>query len=264
MNPLLTIRSVAVSYRVDGKQVPALSAVSLDVLPRQAVGLLGESGSGKSTLASTLLFCLPTGASASGFINFAGISLLTAPEAELRKIRGAGISYIAQDPAEALSPVLAVGEQISDVLRAHRNMSRHQRRIVVDEALREVGLDPQMYHAYPHQLSGGQRQRVAIAQALICRPALLIADEPTTALDPTTQADILTLIKRLRLQYGMALLLISHDPSVMAEMVEYAYVIRRGEIVEHGAVDDVLNASRNEYTRSLVDATPRLAYSNAV
>jgi ABC-type glutathione transport system ATPase component len=264
MNPLLTVRNVAVSYRVDGKQLPALSAVSLDVLPRQAVGLLGESGSGKSTLASTLLLCLPTGASASGFINFAGMSLLTASTRELRKVRGAGISYIAQDPAEALSPVLPVGEQIGDVLRAHKKMTRCKRRTTVDEALREVELEAQMYHAYPHQLSGGQRQRVAIAQALICRPALLIADEPTTALDPTTQADILALIKRLRVQYGMALLLISHDPGVMAEMVEYAYVIRRGEIVEHGSVDDVLIASNNEYTRSLVDATPRLAYFNAV
>jgi peptide/nickel transport system ATP-binding protein len=264
MNPLLTVRNLAVSYRVDGRQVPALCAVSLDVLSRQAVGLLGESGSGKSTLASTLLLCLANGARTSGFINFAGISLLTASARELRKVRGAGISYIAQDPSEALSPVLPVGEQIADVLRAHKKMTRRERRAAVEEALREVGLEAQMYEAYPHQLSGGQRQRVGIAQALICRPALLIADEPTTALDPTTQADILALIKRFRAQYSMALLLISHDPGVMAEMVEYAYVIRRGEIVEHGSVDDVLTASRNEYTKSLVDATPRLAYLNAV
>jgi ABC-type glutathione transport system ATPase component len=263
MMPLLTVRDLRVSYRL-AQKIIALNAVSLDIMPQQAVGLLGESGCGKSTLASTLVGCLPEQASASGIINFAGLALLTARESQLRKIRGARISYIAQDPLEALSPVLKVGEQIADVLRAHQNIDRRSRRAAVDHALDEVGLDPELYDAYPHQLSGGQRQRIAIAQALICRPELVIADEPTTALDTTTQADILALIKRLREQYGLALLLISHDPAVVLEMVEYVYVMRAGEIVEQGEATKLLNMARAEYTRSLLDSTPRLAYTNAL
>ena len=262
MMPLLTVRNLRVSYR-GAQEIVALNAVSLDIASQQAVGLLGESGSGKSTLASTLLGCLAPGASASGIINFAGLSLLTANERDLQKIRGVRISYIAQEPAEALSPVLRVGEQITDVLRAHSDVDRRTRRAAVDQALDEVGLSRELYDAYPHQLSGGQRQRIAIAQALICRPSLLIADEPTTALDTTTQADILKLIRRLRVQHGMAMLLISHDPAVVAEMVDYVYILRAGEVVEEGNAADVLSVPQSEYARSLLDATPRLAYTHA-
>jgi len=262
MVALLTARDVRVSYRAGSDEIAALKGVSLDILPRQAVGILGESGSGKSTLGATLLSSVPHNASASGIINFAGISLLTASARELRKIRGVRISYIAQDPAEALCPVLPVGEQIKDVLTAHKTASSADSRATVDAILREVGLGA-LYDAYPHQISGGQRQRVAIAQALVCEPELLIADEPTTALDATTQADILKLIRRMCAQHGMAMVLISHDPAVMAEMVEYVYVMRGGEIVEHGTAETVLNAPQSEYTRSLLDATPRLAYTNA-
>jgi ABC-type glutathione transport system ATPase component len=263
MSELLTTRELRVSYRVGREEIAALRGVSLDILAGQAVGLLGESGSGKSTLGATLLAFVPVTARASGIINFAGSSLLTASEREVRKIRGARISYIAQDPAQSLSPVLRVGEQIADVLRAHQNINRRQCRENVEAALKEVALDAALYDAYPHQLSGGQRQRVAIAQALICRPSLLIADEPTTALDPTTQAEILDLIKRLRAQHGMAMLLISHDPAVLSEMVDYVYVLQYGEVVEHGPAEMVLNAPSSPYTRSLLDATPRLAFDHA-
>ena len=263
MNPLLIVRDLRVAYPGGRDRVPALQGVSIEIAEQQAVGLLGESGSGKSTLGATLLGWVAHGASASGIINFAGISLLTASEGELRKVRGARISYIAQDPAQALSPVLRVGEQITDVLRAHTNMGRRERRAMVDDALREVGLDAALYDAYPHELSGGQRQRVAIAQALVCRPELLIADEPTTALDSTTQAEILALIRRLRREHGMAMLLISHDPAVLIEMVDYVYVLRQGEIAEHGTSNEVLNTPGSDYTRALLDATPRLAFNDA-
>jgi peptide/nickel transport system ATP-binding protein len=263
MTSLLTARDVSVRYRVAGDPIAALRSVSIEIQPQQSVGLLGESGSGKSTLAATLLGSTARGASSSGIISFSGFSLLEATEADLRKIRGARISYIAQDPAQALSPVLKVGEQIADLLRAHTSMNRGARKAAVIEALHEVGLDAQMYHAYPHQLSGGQRQRVAIAQALVCRPELLIADEPTTALDATTQADILRVISTLQSRHGMALLLISHDPAVMAEMVDYVYVLRNGEVVEHGAAHEVLNHPASIYTRSLLEATPGLAFHDA-
>jgi ABC-type glutathione transport system ATPase component len=265
MDRLLTIRDLHVTYTVAGGGVQALKGLNLHVSRAQAIGLLGESGSGKSTLTACILNLLPNSARASGEVLLDGADLLKMPERQLRSIRGARIAHVWQDPSQALSPVLKVGDQIADVMRAHQQIGWEECRRLVEQVLRDVGLADvdRIQRAYPHQLSGGQRQRVAIAQALICRPTLLLADEPTTALDTTTQAEILALIKGLRQKYRMALLLISHDPAVIAEMVDYVYVLRAGSVVEHGPTDRVMSAPESNYTRSLIEAVAGFGYTHA-
>ncbi len=202
---------------------------SIDVRPAEVVGLIGESGSGKSTLAAAMLRLLPAhGECIQGSVLFDDRDLLTMDEPALRRVRGAQVSLIAQDPATALNPVIKVGEQISEVLRAHLAMTRRERKTYVKELLREVGFDDpeRVYAAYPHQLSGGQRQRVVIAQAVACRPALVIADEPTSKLDSPLQAQILALMAGIIRRHGTALLLITHDPALLAGFADRVVVTR--------------------------------------
>jgi oligopeptide/dipeptide ABC transporter ATP-binding protein len=239
----------------NGTPVPALVDASIALGPGEVVGVIGESGSGKSTLAAAMLRLLPPHAEyCTGSILFHGQDLLTMDELALRKVRGARISLIPQDPATSLNPVIRVGEQISEVLRAHLAMNRRERKSHVKGLLREVGFDDpeRVYAAYPHQLSGGQRQRVVIAQAMACRPALVIADEPTSKLDSVLQVQILTLMSDLVRQHRTALLLITHDPSLLAGFADRIAVMYAGRIVEQGSTEDILRRPLHPYTQGLV------------
>ncbi|HUO15063.1 MAG TPA: ABC transporter ATP-binding protein [Verrucomicrobiae bacterium] len=233
---LAEIRGLTVTYApTDGPRVVALDNVSLDVFSGDVIGIVGESGSGKSTLAASLLRLLPAGATYQGSIQFGDHDLLAMKESEMRTLRGAQISLIPQDPAICLNPVIRVGDQIAEVLRAHRIISRAERKQRVRQLLEEVCLDAErLCLAYPHELSGGQRQRVVIAQAVACRPALIIADEATSKLDATVQAEILELLSNIQRRHGTAMILITHDPAIVAGFCNRVVVMHAGRIVEQG------------------------------
>jgi oligopeptide/dipeptide ABC transporter ATP-binding protein len=245
---LAQVRELAVTYSSeDGNPICALDGISIDIRAGEVVGILGESGCGKSTLASALQRLLaPNARCEAGTILIGGRDLLNLPEGELRSIRGRVISLIPQDPALALNPVITAGLQVGEVLRAHLPLDSQQRRAQVMELLREVGFDrpEEIYSAYPHQLSGGQRQRIAIAQAVACRPALLIADEPTSKLDAT--------LSRIRQQHGTAILAISHDPTLFAGFADRIAVMYAGRIVEVGSSTEIFARPLHPYTQGLV------------
>jgi len=258
---LARVDSLSVTYLPDSDQpVRALDHASLEIRPGELVGILGESGSGKSTLAAALLRLLPTDARYdSGTIRFRDRDLLSLSESALRRIRGAEIALIPQDPALALNPVIRVGDQIAEVLRAHVHMTRRDRRTRVEELLAEVGFDQprQIYTAYPHQLSGGQRQRVVIAQAVACRPQLVIADEATSKLDASLQAEIIALMREISQRHRMAFIVISHDPTVLAGFVDRIAVMYAGRIVEEGRTEDIFRRPLHPYTQALVRLSAR-------
>ena len=258
---LVRICGLTITYSpVGSRAVRALDRASIEIQPAEVTGILGESGSGKSTLASALVRLLPPYAQYdSGSILFQGRDLLMLAEAELCKLRGTGISLIPQDPAVSLNPVIKIGEQIAEVMRAHLPTNAKQRRNRVEELLREVGFDQpqQIYAAYPHQLSGGQRQRVVIAQAIACRPALVIADEPTSKLDAPLQSEILALMSEIRRRHGTALLVISHDPTIFAGFADRIAVMYAGRIVEEGSTKDIFRKPLHPYTQALVSLSTR-------
>jgi peptide/nickel transport system ATP-binding protein len=258
---LALVHRLSVTYWPDSDQpVHALDQASLEIRPGELVGILGESGSGKSTLASALLRLLPGEARYdNGTIRFRGRDLLALPESALRRIRGAEIALIPQDPALALNPVIRIGDQIAEVLRAHVRMMLRDRRTRVEELLAEVGFDTprQIYHAYPHQLSGGQRQRVLIAQAVACRPQLVIADEATSKLDASLQAEIIALMREIGQRHRMAFVVISHDPTVLAAFVDRIAVMYAGRIVEEGRTEDIFRRPLHPYTQALVRLSAR-------
>ena len=258
MESLLEVRDLSVLYGRDGRwPVIALNDVSFEIAPGEAVGLLGESGCGKTTLGLTLLHLLPkTARVRCGSVTFLGLDLLTLAEGELQKIRGPWISMVYQEPGAALNPVIRVGDQISEVLRAHGPLSSAHAKEDAKMLLTRVGFaaDSGISEAYPHQLSGGQKQRVVIAQAIACRPALIIADEPTTTLDAVNQTEILALLKAIRSELRMALLLISHDPNVLESMVDRILVMYAGRLVEEGPTYYVMQRPLHPYTRGLLHA----------
>ena len=258
------VRDLAVTYHPeDGEPIRALDGLSIKVRSGEIIGILGESGCGKSTLASALLQLLaPRAKCEGGTILVRGRDLLNLSERELRAIRGREISLIPQDPSLSLNPVMTAGSQVDEVLRAHLPLKARQRRERVTELLREVGFDQpaEIYSAYPHQLSGGQRQRIAIAQAVACRPALLIADEPTSKLDATLQAEIFVLLSQIRQQHGAAILVISHDPALFAGFADRIAVMYAGRIVEVGSSADIFARPLHPYTQALV----RIAASSVV
>jgi ABC-type glutathione transport system ATPase component len=216
--PLVQVRNLSVRYVPEsGAAVHALDSIDLDILSGEIAGIMGESGSGKSTLTAALIRLLPTNAEFSGSLLVEGENLLAAQEAELRGMRGVKIALIPQDPAVSLNPVIRVGEQISEVLRAHLRLNRKQRNQRVQELLAEVGFDDahRIADSYPHQLSGGQLQRIVIAQAIACRPSLIIADEPTSKLDSELQGQILELLRDIVRRHASALPLITHDPAIL-------------------------------------------------
>jgi oligopeptide/dipeptide ABC transporter ATP-binding protein len=258
------VRELTVTYFPEnGEPIRALDGVSIEVRPGEIVGILGESGSGKSTLASALLRLLaPHAKCEGGTIPIRGRDLLNLSERELRAIRGREISLIPQDPALSLNPVMTAGSQVDEVLRAHLPLTAQQRRERVMELFREVGFDhpEEIYSAYPHQLSGGQRQRIAIAQAVACRPTLLIADEPTSKLDATLQTEIVALLSQIRRQHGTAILVISHDPTLFAGFADRIAVMYAGRIVEVGSSAEIFGRPLHPYTQALV----RIAASSVV
>jgi len=263
MEGLLQVRDLHVHYvgRSSKNRVPAIRGVDFEIAHGQAVGILGESGCGKSTLALAVVALLPLGGLVTrGSVRFRGRELVGLPDGELCSIRGAEIELIHQDPALVLHPVLRVDRQVSDVLRAHRPWDRSRCEREAHDILRRVGLaGTRVFRAYPHQLSGGQRQRVVIGQAVACTPKLVIADEPTSSLDSTTQAEILELLGQMRKELNVALLLISHDPGVLAELCDYVFVMYAGRIVEEGRLVDVYRMPLHPYTRALLQSRVRPA-----
>ena len=249
---LLRIRQLEVT--LGGRQ--ALAGIDLAVDPGEIVGLVGESGSGKTVCALSVLGLLPPGARLQGEIRFAGRDLLAADEASLRRIRGREAGIVFQEPMTALNPLLRIGDHVAEALRAHRAISRAEAGRTAGQLLARVGLPPARVNPdrYPHELSGGQRQRVMIAAAMALKPRLLIADEPTTALDVTTQARILRLLQRLVREDGASLLLISHDLGVVAGMADRVVILRAGRVVDQGPCPDLLRAPRHAYAQALVRA----------
>ena len=259
---MLEIKDLSVIYETDLETVYAVNGVTLSLEKGATLGLVGETGAGKTTLALTLMRLLPerTGKVTSGSITFEGENVVELPEANMRKIRGDKIAMIFQDPMTSLNPVLTVGEQIAEALYVHNDSGRSKEEIEarVDETLTLVGIPPARKHEYPHQFSGGMRQRVVIAIALSCEPDLLIADEPTTALDVTIQKQIIDLLKFVRTSRGMSLLLITHNFGIISELCERVLVMFRGKIVEQGRCADVLNNPQHPYTKALIGCIPRL------
>jgi oligopeptide/dipeptide ABC transporter ATP-binding protein len=253
----LQIRGLSVAYSFgEGDPLRALDGVRLELAAGEALGILGESGCGKSTLANAVLRLLPLQAKfESGEILFCSRDLLKLPESELRTVRGRKISLIPQDPALSLNPVMAVGSQITEVLRAHLPLSAKERRERVKELLREVGFDAPdtIYGSYPHQLSGGQRQRIVIAQAVACRPALIIADEPTSKLDASLRAEIIGLLAKIRLEHGTSILIITHDPVILAGFADRVAVMYAGKFVEIGSCSEIFRRPLHPYTEALVN-----------
>ncbi|MET0485666.1 MAG: ABC transporter ATP-binding protein [Candidatus Rokuibacteriota bacterium] len=261
MSPLLSVRDLSVSFVVEGGEVEAVRHISFDIERGESVALVGESGSGKSVTALSVMQLLPypKARHPSGHILLHEQELVGASEATMRQVRGNRIAMIFQEPMTSLNPLHTIDKQVNEVLRVHKGLSRAAARARTLELLRLVGLPEaeRRLDAYPHQLSGGQRQRVMIAMALANEPDLLIADEPTTALDVTIQAQILTLLKDLQTRFDMALLLITHDLAVVRRMAERVYVMSRGEIVEAGATRRIFAAPTHSYTQHLLAAEPR-------
>ena len=253
--PLLSIRDLNIAFGPN----PAAKSVSFDIAPGETVALVGESGSGKSVTALSILKLLPPAAALSGTIDFKGNNLLTVPDADLRAVRGNDISMIFQEPMTSLNPLHTIGKQVGEVLAIHKGLRNNAARARTVELLEQVGIpDPaSRLGAFPHQLSGGQRQRVMIAMALANEPDLLVADEPTTALDVTVQAQILLLLKQLQQRHGMAMLFITHDLGIVRRIADRVCVMTKGEIVETGPVAEVFDSPQHAYTRRLLAAQPK-------
>ena len=254
---LLSVRDLTVHFPTDTGVLRAVDGVSFDLAPGEILGIVGESGSGKSATGSAILGLIDaTGSRVGGSVRFEGRELVGLPNARMREIRGQSISMIFQDPGMALNPVLTIGRQLDLVLRAHKQLPRSAARSACIDALRRVGLSrpEERLAAYPHQLSGGQRQRVAIAAALMHRPKLIIADEPTTALDVSTQAQILAEMRARIAQDGSALIWISHDLAVVSSLSPRIAVMYAGRLVEEGPTAIVLRKPRHPYTRGLLDS----------
>jgi ABC-type dipeptide/oligopeptide/nickel transport system ATPase component len=255
----LDVQHLSVVFEGASSTVTAVDDVSFQIAAGETLGLVGESGCGKSVTAFAILRLLqPPGRVTSGRVIFEGRDLLELPEREMRAVRGARISLIFQEPMTALNPVMRVGDQIAEALVVHGIAGQSDARARAVELLNAVHIPDaaRRVRDYPHQLSGGMRQRVMIAIALACRPPLVMADEPTTALDVTIQAQVLELLRELKTQYNLALLLITHDFGVIAEMADRVAVMYRGKLVEQGPVRQVLREPSHDYTRALLTAVP--------
>ena len=261
MTPLLDVQQLTVAFERPGSALKAVDDLSFSIQPGETLGLVGESGSGKSVTALAILRLLqPPGKVTAGRVLFEGRDLLQLPESEMRSVRGGRISLIFQEPMTALNPTMRVGDQIGEALTSHA-VGKDQARQRVVELLDAVRIPDAARRArdYPHQLSGGMRQRVMIAIAVACRPPLVIADEPTTALDVTIQAQVLEMLSELKGRFNLALLLITHDFGVIAEMADRVAVMRGGQLVEQGPVRQILRAPSHEYTQRLLRAVPRMS-----
>ena len=267
MPHLLEVKNLRTHFKTRAGLVRAVDDVSFYLDRGELLGLVGESGCGKSmTALSIMRLIAPPGRIVDGEVLFDGKDLLKLSDAQMREMRGDDIAMIFQDPMTSLNPVFTVGEQIAEALRLHRKMSRKEARLATIEAMREVAIpDPaRRINDYPHQLSGGMRQRVMIAMALACNPKLLIADEPTTALDVTIQAQILELLNELRKQRELAVLLITHDLGVVAEVADRVAVMYTGRIVEESPVDELFARPKHPYTEGLLRSVPKLTGTDVI
>lgn len=257
---VLEVKELAIEYRTRKSVVQAVNGISFQVPRGTTMGLVGETGAGKTTTALGImgLIPVPPGKVVSGEILFQGENLLEKSQADMRSIRGKRISMIFQDPMTALNPILTVGDQICEVIRLHEKLSMHESVAKAKEMLELVGIPGERYNDYPHQFSGGMKQRVVIAIALACNPMLLIADEPTTALDVTIQAQVLLLMNKLKKELGTSLILITHDLGVVAETCESVAIMYAGEIVEIGTLEDIYEHGCHPYTKGLFDSIPDL------
>ena len=259
---LLELRGLTTTFQTARGEISAIEDISFDLNAGEILGIVGESGSGKSVTALTIMGLLPQPPAriAAGSVRFAGEELTTASPGRMEKIRGAGISMVFQEPMTSLNPVFTIGEQIMETVRAHERMSASAQRERAIELLVRVGIPSatERLNDYPHQLSGGQRQRVMIAMSLACRPKLLIADEPTTALDVTIQAQVLDLLMDLRDELGMAIMIITHNMSVIAEVADRVLVMYAGRIIEQSPVADLFDTPQHPYTKGLLACVPTL------
>jgi oligopeptide/dipeptide ABC transporter ATP-binding protein len=258
---MLSVENLHVFFRAtDGKRLPAVRDVSFSLPPGEVLGLVGESGSGKSVTSLAIMRLLPPQATVEGRITFQGEQLLTAPEEKVRSLRGAQISMIFQEPMTALNPVMRVGDQVAEAVLAHEKVSKHEAGRRAIDALNNVAIADAERRSrdFPHQLSGGMRQRVMIAMAIVNRPRLLIADEPTTALDVTVQAQVLELLAGLRQRFGLAMLFISHDLAVVSKVADRVAVMYGGSIVEMARTQAIFRRALHPYTMGLLKAIPTL------
>jgi len=256
--PVLDVRGLSVTFTTESGTVSAVDNVDLTLAPGEIVGIVGESGCGKSVTAMSLAGLLPRSARVSGSARLQGTELIGAPESVLRAARGQSIAYIFQEPMSSLNPVLTVGRQVGEVLQVHEGLSRKQARARAVELLTLVGIPSPLQRVdnYPHQLSGGMRQRVMIAMAVACGPTVLVADEPTTALDVTVQAGILDVLRELRDRLGTSILFITHDLGVIADVADRVVVMYAGRVVERAPVDELFAHPQHHYTAGLLVATP--------
>ena len=260
---LLQVKDLEIIYKTDLETVHAVNGISFDLKKGETLGLVGETGAGKTTTALALMRLLPerVGRIEGGEIYFDGRDLLKESDHQMREIRGARISMIFQDPMTSLNPAMQIGDQILESLELHNrdNKTKEELAARVDEVLRMVGIEPRRKHDYPHQFSGGMKQRVVIAIALACEPDLLIADEPTTALDVTIQAQVLLMMKDLRDRLGTSMIMITHDLGVVAQTCDRVAVIYAGEIIEIGTLEDIFTGDRHHpYTIGLFGSIPKL------
>ena len=261
--PLLRVKNLSVEYRTDLETVKAVGGISFSLEKGETFGLVGETGAGKTTTALTCMRLLPenTGRVTGGKIEFEGKNLLDLPESEMQKIRGGLVAMIFQDPMTSLNPVMSVSEQIEEALEFHNEDDKTKEQIQkrVDEVLSLVGIPPSRKYDFPHQFSGGMKQRVVIAIALACEPLLLIADEPTTALDVTIQAQVIEMIRELRERLGTAMIMITHDLGIVAQTCDNVGVMYAGKLIEMGKASDIyLGESHHPYTVGLFGSIPNL------
>jgi len=264
MEPLLRIESLKTYFFKKEGVLRAVDDLDLEILPGETLALVGESGCGKTVTALSIFRLVPPpGQIIDGTIEFRGHNLLSMSEKQMRSIRGKEMGLILQDPLSALNPVMCVGEQISESLRYHFSMKRKRAKLQALELMERVRLPnvEMIYKSYPHQLSGGLRQRVLIAIALACKPALVVADEPTTALDVSIQSQILALLKELKEEFQISLLLITHDMGVVAEMADRVAVMYAGKIVEQAATQPLFKQPLHPYTEALLNAIPRIEFA---
>ncbi|ASS87831.1 Oligopeptide transport ATP-binding protein OppD [Geobacillus stearothermophilus] len=257
---LLEVRGLRTSFFTDDGEIPAVDGVDFSIREGEVLGIVGESGCGKSVTSLSIMGLLPKGIGkvVGGEIWFKGENLIEASERRMKQIRGNEIAMIFQEPLTSLNPLFTIGNQLVEAIRLHTKIGKKEARARAVEMLKLVGLPraEQMLDEYPHQLSGGMRQRVMIAMAMVCRPALLIADEPTTALDVTIQAQILALMKELNQTFGTAVMMITHDLGVVAELCDRVIVMYAGQIVEEGSVRDIFRNPKHPYTAGLIRSIP--------
>jgi len=258
------IKNLEVIFHTDDATVYAVNGIDLRLKKGSVLGLVGETGAGKTTSMLSLMKLVPSppGIVKSEKIMVNGLDIMHMAPDELCEVRGSEISMIFQDPMTSLNPVMTVGEQIAESIRQHDNVTREEGINRAKEMLKVVGIDPNRYGEYPHQFSGGMRQRVGIAIALACKPTVLIADEPTTALDVTIQAQVLQLMKDLQNNYGTSMILITHDLGVVAEMCDRVAVMYAGNIVEEGTAEDIFNKTKHPYTEGLFNSLPNIQNRN--